>query len=124
MPPTSTKRIDLSSKKQTQKQLLKLAAQHNLEQLGTADPTQDTLRGIAEVAKLRPGAQPAYAFSLGSVPADSPYAKAWRSVKRVPKQAGATEPSLKVWQKDATKGASSCVRVWKRGQLDVRYTVL
>ena len=79
------------------KQLLKAAAKHNLEQLGTVDPTKDTLRGIAEVARLKAGAQPAYAFSLGSVPADSPYAKAWRSVKRVPKQAAEVALKVRGW---------------------------
>ncbi|KAF6258574.1 hypothetical protein COO60DRAFT_1101024 [Scenedesmus sp. NREL 46B-D3] len=76
----SSTRIDMRSKSATQ--LIALAARHNNRQGIKEDPFETTLKGIPERAKLRPTSQLAATHTLGSVPADSPYAKAWRSIKR------------------------------------------
>ncbi|WIA18977.1 hypothetical protein OEZ85_003644 [Tetradesmus obliquus] len=79
-PGSSSSRIDMRSKSHAQ--LLALAARHNSRQGIKEDPFEATLKGIPERAKLRPSSQLATTHTLGSVPADSPYAKAWRSIKR------------------------------------------
>eukprot|EP00775_Hariotina_reticulata_P006727 gene6727-6947_t len=76
----ASKVIDLHQKSHAQ--LLAMAAKHH-KRLGLPDdPFQAVLAGIPDRAKLRPDSQVASTFTLGSVPTDSPYAKAWRAIKR------------------------------------------
>jgi hypothetical protein len=85
----ATPDITYHVRRMSHKQLMAAAAAYNLSTIGTQDPIADTLRGIEDVADLRPGTQPALAFSLGTVPADSPYFKAWKGVRRGLKPAAA-----------------------------------
>lgn len=74
-------RIDISTK--TVGQLRALAAKHNSRHGIKQDPFQTTLHGIPERAKLRPDSKVATTDSIGTLlPAESPYARAWRSIKR------------------------------------------
>jgi hypothetical protein len=70
---------------------------------------QVTLKGIPERAKLRPTSKLATTHTLGTVPADSPYAKAWRSIKRKAVRAagkgkGAEDAAAKVREQQQAEG--------------------
>lgn len=78
--PGGSTKIDLRNKAHSQ--LMALAARHNSRQGITRDPFQAALTGIPERAQMCPGSRVAQTHTMGSVPADSPYAKAWRSIKR------------------------------------------
>jgi hypothetical protein len=107
----ATPDITYHVRRMSHKQLMAAAAAYNLSAIGTQDPIADTLRGIEDVADLRPGTAPALAFTLGTVPADSPYFKAWKGVRRglKPAAAGPAAPlAFKVSQPPAHVGAAVC----------------
>lgn len=78
---TSAHTVKFDLRKMTHAQLLKAAARYNSDH-DVGDPIADTLDGVVEKARLRPGSSPAHAFTMGGVPNDSIYAKAWRGIKR------------------------------------------
>jgi hypothetical protein len=91
----------LNLRKLSHAQLLAAAARHAARHMPVAagDPSEATLAGVVERARLRPGVKPAVAFTLGGGPKGTIYSKAWGSIGRSMRQAVQVGRRAGAWPK-------------------------